>query len=60
MAVEKVNVFCNGYNELAFLCNVTDQHEIQVKNVNRCLLLNVTTTTTTTTIFTALCPGLLG
>jgi len=23
--------FCNGYNELAFLCNGTDRHEIWAK-----------------------------
>jgi len=30
-----VGVFCNGYNELAFLCNGTGWHEIreQVRNV---------------------------
>jgi len=27
--------FCNGYNEVVFLCNRTDQHEI------RCHLLNL-------------------
>jgi len=35
MAAKKVHVFCNGDNELAFLCNGTDQHEIPAKNVNR-------------------------
>jgi len=25
---EKVDVVCNGYNELAFTCNGTDRHEI--------------------------------
>jgi len=33
--------FRNGYNGLAFLCNGTDQHDIRVKNVNRCAPLNV-------------------
>ena len=28
---EKVHVFCNGYNELALLCNGTDRHEIPAK-----------------------------
>jgi len=28
---EKVVVFCNGYNELAFLCNGTDGHEFREK-----------------------------
>jgi len=31
MAVKTVGVFCNGYNELAFLCNGTDWHEIWAK-----------------------------
>ena len=31
---------CNGYSELAFLCNGTDRREIQ-ENVNRCPLLYV-------------------
>jgi len=31
MAVKWVGVFCNGYNELAFLCNGTDRHEIPAK-----------------------------
>jgi len=31
MAVEKVRVFCNGYSELACLCNGTDRHEIRGK-----------------------------
>jgi len=26
---EKSGSFCNGYNEFAFLCNRTDQHEIR-------------------------------
>jgi len=30
---EKVGVFYNGYNELAF-CNGTDRHENGQKNVN--------------------------
>jgi len=33
--------FCNGYNELAFLCNGTDGHEIRTKNVNRRALVNL-------------------
>jgi len=40
MAVKRVRVFCNGYNELAFFCSGTDRHEI-VENVNRCPLLNL-------------------
>jgi len=32
---------CNGYNELSFLCNRIDRHEIRAKNVNRCALLNL-------------------
>jgi len=32
--------FCNGYNELAFLCIRTDRHEFREK-VNRCPLLNL-------------------
>jgi len=31
MAVNRVGVFCNRYNELAFLCNGTDRHEIREK-----------------------------
>jgi len=41
---EKKRVFCDGSKELAFLCNGTDQHEIQAKNVNRCMLLSVNRT----------------
>jgi len=36
-----MGVFCSGYNELAFLCNGTDWHEIREKNVNRCHVLNL-------------------
>jgi len=32
---QKVHVFCNGYNELAFLCNGTDPYEIWAKIVNQ-------------------------
>jgi len=28
---EKMPVFCNGYNELTFLCNGTDRHKIWAK-----------------------------
>ena len=28
---EKVHVFCKGYNEVAFLCNGTERHEILAK-----------------------------
>jgi len=52
---EKSGCFCNGYNSLAFLCNVTDgdvffcpsfilvtdRYETRAKNVNRCPLLNL-------------------
>jgi len=31
----KVHVFCNGYNELAFLCNGTDPCKIRAKIVNQ-------------------------
>ena len=31
MAVKSVGVFCNGCNELAFLCTGTDRHEIRAK-----------------------------
>ena len=41
VTVKRVGVFCNEYNELAFLCNGTDRHEIRTKNVNRCPLLNL-------------------
>jgi len=35
-----VVVLCKGYNEVAFLCNGTNRHEIR-ENVNRCVLLNL-------------------
>ena len=39
---EKSGSFCNEYNEFAFLCNGTDQHEIWGGgNVNRCAVLNL-------------------
>jgi len=37
---KKGGVFCSRYNEVVFLCNGTDHHEIR-KNVNRCALLNL-------------------
>ena len=40
MAAKMVGVF-SGYSELVFLCNGTDRHEIQAKNVNRCPRLNL-------------------
>ena len=30
---EKVGVFCNGYNEVVFLCKGTYRHEIRAKTV---------------------------
>jgi len=41
--VKKWEFFCNGYNELIFLCNGTDWHKIPAKNVNPCPLLNLNT-----------------
>ena len=38
---KKVHVLCNGYNELAFLCNGADRHEILSKTINLCALLNL-------------------
>jgi len=34
---------CNGYNELAFLCNETNRHEIRATNVNRCAQCSIET-----------------
>jgi len=36
----KGECFCKEYNEVVFLCNGTDRHEIRAENVNRCPLLN--------------------
>jgi len=44
VAAKKNRRFCDGYKELALLCNGIDRHEIQAKNVNRCLLLSLNRT----------------
>jgi len=37
---QKGGCFCNGYNDVIFLCNRTDRHEIRAENVNRCRLVS--------------------
>jgi len=44
VVARKNGCFCDGSKELAFLCKGTDQHEIQAKNVNRCMLLSLNRT----------------
>jgi len=36
-------VFCKECNEVAFLCNGTDRHEIPARNVHRCALYGTLT-----------------
>ena len=36
-----MNVVWKEYNEVAFLCNGTDRHEIPAENVNWCALSNL-------------------